>query len=528
MPELLLAVSVPVVITSFSIYTLAIIAIGLYSARYATQSDEDYFLAGRSLSGPIAALSASASSESGWVTLGLVGMGYGVGVQAYWVIPGCLLGYMFNWFVLAGRMSDQARSLNALTLPDFLCFRFRERIPLIRTVAVLVILAAMMAYVAAQMAAAGKAFGVLFDEMRGESAAAMVESPPAGEAAAATVSEDAEPDQSGYRTGVLVGAVIVLLYTVTGGFRAVCWTDFLQALLMVGALVVFPIYLLFTHGGFGFITTQLSGPENAHFFDLTAGKTGFAFLGFLFGSGALGINFGYPGQPHVLVRFMALADRKDARMAGIMAIVWGLLVYWGAVTIGLFACAMHESGEAWTTAIESDRELSLVVSAMYLLPDVVAGLVLAAVSGGDLLHRRQPVGRRREFRRPRFLCPHLRRQIEVDAHADQPAGRAVARSRSGSARVQPKSGGLQIRAAIRLGDARGRIRTAGYSRAPVEAGQLRRLPGRFVDRFWGDDSLATRVRCRGDRGGNLQPARRVCVRIRGEHRVQPVAAGPIR
>ena len=178
MPELLLAVSVPVVITSFSVYTLAIVAIGLYAARYSTKSDEDYFLAGRSLSGPVAALSASASSESGWVTLGLVGFGYGSGVQGYWVIPGCLLGYIFNWFILAGRMSDQARALNALTLPDFLCFRFRERTPWIRTVAVLVILAAMMAYVAAQMAAAGKAFGVLFDEMRSDSTAAMVASQP--------------------------------------------------------------------------------------------------------------------------------------------------------------------------------------------------------------------------------------------------------------------------------------------------------------------------------------------------------------
>ena len=92
-----------VVIVSFSAYTLAIVLVGLYSARYAQRSDEDFFLAGRSLGSWVGALSASASSESGWVTLGLVGWAFANGVQAYWIIPGCLIGYLFNWFVVAGR-----------------------------------------------------------------------------------------------------------------------------------------------------------------------------------------------------------------------------------------------------------------------------------------------------------------------------------------------------------------------------------------------------------------------------------------
>lgn len=102
MPDYLLAANVPVVLGSFIGYTLAIVALGLYSARYAARNNEDYFLAGRTLSGPVAALSASASSESGWVTLGLVGFAFTDGVKAYWIIPGCLLGFLFNWFVIAG------------------------------------------------------------------------------------------------------------------------------------------------------------------------------------------------------------------------------------------------------------------------------------------------------------------------------------------------------------------------------------------------------------------------------------------
>jgi Na+/proline symporter len=384
-----------VMIIAFAIYTLAIVLIGLYSAKFAQRSNEDFFLAGRSLGPWVGALSASASSESGWVTLGLVGLAFAHGVEAYWVIPGCLLGYLFNWFVLAGPMNRAARSLGALTLPDFFARHFRERVPVLRILSVIVIVAAMLAYVAAQMAAAGKSFSVLFEApvVQEVVSAVPADDTAAGEAAPTVVAgnEAAGPSRE-YTLGVLIGAVIVLIYTVTGGFRAVCWTDFLQALLMVGALVVFPLYLLSTGGGYAFITEQLRGlvPEQG------GGPGGYlrflrdistpALIGFLLGSHALGINFGYSGMPHVLVRFMALKDAKDARIGGIIAFCWGLCVYWGAVTVGLFArasAAAHETAAAggphWTDAIVADGEVGLVVSAMYLLPGVLSGIVLAAV-----------------------------------------------------------------------------------------------------------------------------------------------------
>ena len=211
---------------SFAIYTLAIVAIGIYSARFAQRSDEDYFLAGRKLGPWVAALSASASSESGWVTLGLVGMAFRQGMAAYWVVPGVLLGFIFNWFVIAGRMQDRSKSLGALTLPDFFSKHFNERVPVLRLLSVVVILTAMWLYVAAQFSAAGDAFDAAFGNIN-------------------------------YRVGVLLGAGIVLVYTVIGGFRAACWTDFVQGLLMVGVLVIFPIYLLINIGGFDFLQQQL-------------------------------------------------------------------------------------------------------------------------------------------------------------------------------------------------------------------------------------------------------------------------------
>ncbi|MCP4594307.1 MAG: sodium/proline symporter [bacterium] len=346
-------VNTTVVAVSFALYTAAIIAIGLYSAKFARRSDEDYFLAGRSLGAWIAALSASASSESGWVTLGLVGWAFTSGVSAYWIIPGCILGFLFNWFVLAGRLRDRSLELNALTLPDFFAFSFKERVPVLRTLSVLVILVAMLLYVAAQLAAAGKAFSASFGGMD-------------------------------YRYGVLIGVGVVLLYTVLGGFRAVCWTDFLQALLMVGTLVVFPIYLLATKGGYGFIAEQLGGAEG-DLLRFTPDKVGVAFLGFLLGSTALGINFGYPGQPHVLIRFMALKTRREALLGGVISAVWAVCVYWGAVTVGLMARAMTQAGAGWGQLMLAPEtkgtygELGLVLSAMHMLPEVLAGLILAAV-----------------------------------------------------------------------------------------------------------------------------------------------------
>lgn len=150
---------------SFAVYTLLIVGIGLYSARYAARSDEDYFLAGRSLGPWVAALSASASSESGWVTVGLVGWAFRSGVSAYWIIPGCLGGFLFNWWVIAPRLRVRSEAIGALTLPDFFSMSFRERLPILRVLSVIVILVAMLLYVAAQFAAAGKSFEVSFDGM---------------------------------------------------------------------------------------------------------------------------------------------------------------------------------------------------------------------------------------------------------------------------------------------------------------------------------------------------------------------------
>lgn len=342
------SINLVVVSLSFTIYTLFIIGVGIYSMRYSQKSDDDFFLAGRGLGVWIAAFSASASSESGWVTLGLVGWAFTEGIKAYWIIPGCLLGFAFNWFILAGPIRQRSETLDALTLPDLFALHFRERYPVIRSLSVLVIMTAMTLYVAAQFAAAGKAFSTVFTGLD-------------------------------YSFGVLIGAFIVLIYTVSGGFRAVCWTDFLQALLMIFALICFPIYLIIKMGGISPILVHLP----ATMMTFTPDKAGIAFVGFLLGSGALGINFGYPGQPHVLIRFMALKNRADVYRGGIIAITWGFFIYLGAVTVGIIARSLAFQGVDWTGPMLTNPdiygELGLILSAMHLLPGIFSGLVLAAV-----------------------------------------------------------------------------------------------------------------------------------------------------
>lgn len=348
------------IVLSFAAYTLIIVLVGMRAAWFGRRDDEDYFLAGRTLGPWMAALSAGASAESAWVTMGLVGLAFKAGLQAYWLVPGLVVGYVFNWFIMAGRLRDASVRLGALTLPDFFARHFAERLPVLRMLSVVVILVAMLLYASAQMAAAGKAF------------------------------DFALGGQIGYVQGVLIGAGVVLAYTIIGGFRAACWTDFLQAIVMIGALAGFPLLILLQQGGYGFVVDQLRDADPALVGWIPDG-TLLAFIGFVLGAGALGVNFGYPGQPHILVRFMAMRDAGEARRAGVIAGSWMLLVVWGAITIGLCARALAEGGAAWGEGMliflehgagaegAVDRENTLIVAAANLLPGVLAGFVLAAI-----------------------------------------------------------------------------------------------------------------------------------------------------
>jgi sodium/proline symporter len=324
------------VTVSFLIYTVGIILVGLYSARFASRSTADYLLAGKQLGSWVTGLSASASSESGWVTLGLVGTAFSEGLAAFWVVPGCLLGYVFNWWVMARPINRFTSSRGIYTIPDLMSSLYQDRALALRLVSVIVIFFMMTAYVAAQFNAAGKAFEAVF--------------------------------QIKYEIGVLIGMGIVVLYTITGGFRAVAWTDFLQGGLMWLALVFLPIMTVLQAGGWSNLLANLHS-QNPDLVSFSAGKAGFLMLGLIIGW--LGIGLGYPGQPHVIVRFMAVRDEASIKKARIIAMTWGLFVFSGAVILGLATRAIFGS--------LADAEQALPIISLQLLPGVLAGLMLAAV-----------------------------------------------------------------------------------------------------------------------------------------------------
>jgi sodium/proline symporter len=324
---------------SFWVYTLAIMGVGVYSARFARSSSTDFFLANRGIGAWVAALSSSASAESGWVTLGLVGMAFQTGIGALWIIPGTVLAFLFNWLVLADRLRRSASGQEAITIPDVLAGNFTGRqARIIRWLALLIILTMLSSYVAAQFNAAGK----MFDAMLGWP----------------------------YQVGVLAGTSIVLIYSVSGGFRAVAWTDVIQALFMVGAVVILPTVLLVELGGLDAVWDRLNSLEKTG--ELThplSGKAGMALVGFI--SVWLGIPLGNTGQPHILVRFMATRDTGAIKRGAIISTVWVFLLFTGAVLLGIFARAYY--------GVLDDPETVLPRVAAELLPGVVAGMMTAAV-----------------------------------------------------------------------------------------------------------------------------------------------------
>lgn len=325
-----------VVIISFAIYSLFIIGTGIYTTKLRKKTDADFVLANRELGSWSASLSASASSESGWVMLGLVGMAFSTGLSTAWVIPGIGAGYLFNWFVIAERLRKATSQMGALTLPQYISARFDPNSKMLRLIAVVIITTAMLGYVAAQMNSAGKAFEVTFS-LR-------------------------------YEWGVLVGALIVLAYTITGGFRAICWTDIIQASFMVVALVGMPFVVLSNLESFGGAMDTLRAADPS-LLTFTGSNVGFAMFGFVIG--LIGIGFGYPGQPQILARFMAARDKDTVTKAGIISFIWFLLVYVGAIAFGLFARAYF--GDI------ADPEQALPLACNEFLPPVLAGFVIAAI-----------------------------------------------------------------------------------------------------------------------------------------------------
>lgn len=329
--------STTAVLVTLVLYNAVLVGVGLW-ARDRNQGVEDFFLAGRGLGPWVAAVSASASSSSAWTLLGVSGAAYAWGLPALWIFPATVGGFLLNWVWVAPRLQTLARQENAVTLsaviapPDI--GRMRQTI---LRVAAAIIVFCFTFYIASQFEAAGKAFESVFGLSK--------------------------------QTSILIGATIVLAYTLLGGFWAVSVTDSLQGGLMVVAAVVLPVVALQAVGGFDAMGAGLAEIGSA---GSPLGNGALAGIsGVFFVLGLFGIGVGYPGQPHVVNRFMALKDRTSLRQGRVIAIAWAVVVYAGMLLLGLSARVLF--------ADLGDSEQVLFKVAGELLPPVIAGVMLAAV-----------------------------------------------------------------------------------------------------------------------------------------------------
>lgn len=325
------------VIFTLIAYQLVMLGIGWWASKRNSDS-EDYYLGGRKLGPMVAALSASASSSSAWSLLGVSGAAFAWGLPAIWLIPSTIAGFLINWYLIAPRLYSMSRESGALTLTEFIAGPPGDpaRSTIMRMGSA-VILFSFTFYIAAQFQAAGTTFASVL-----------------------------RIEQS---TAIMIGAAVVLAYVWLGGFWAASVTDTLQGLLMAVSAVVLPLLALIAVGGPGDLLSSLA-LENVSGVRLwTDQSTLPAAIGFVLG--LFGIGLGYPGQPHVVNRFMAIRSKKAIVQGRRIAIAWASIIYVGMVVLGWCGRVLVEN--------LGDGEQLLFVLATLLLPAVLAGVMVSAI-----------------------------------------------------------------------------------------------------------------------------------------------------
>ena len=327
-------------VIALAIYFVAMIAIGLW-ANSKNNSLDDYVLGGRQLSPTVAALSAGASDMSGWLLMGLPGAVYLSGLSQAWLAVGLTIGAWCNWTFVAPRLRSYTEVAgDAVTVPVFLSNRLHDTKRVLRIVSGVVILVFFTFYVSSGMVSGGLFFKSSFGQE--------------------------------YHTGMLLLAGITVFYTLFGGFMGASYTDMVQGLLMLAALIAVPVITIIDLGGVGPVVESISQvrPDALSIF---AGTT---FAGIV---SSLAWGLGYFGQPHIIVRFMAMRTPADAKSGRRIGISWMVLTVFGALSgafMGIAYFARHP--EASLTNPETAESVFLDLSQILFHP-FIAGLILAAV-----------------------------------------------------------------------------------------------------------------------------------------------------
>ncbi|WOC11187.1 sodium/proline symporter PutP [Gordonia sp. MP11Mi] len=320
------------------LYFAAMLGIGYYAYRKTKNNLDGYMLADRGLKPWIAALSAGASDMSGWLLMGLPGAMYLSGLSEAWIMIGLLIGAWTNWKITAPRLRAYTEIAgDAITIPSFFETRLRDSSRILRITCGVIILVFFTFYVSSGMVASGKFFDSAFGV--------------------------------DYTVGMLIVAGVTMLYTLFGGFLGASLTDVAQGILVVVALLAVPIIGVINLGGVGATIDGVRAvdPDHLSFF---AGSSAIAIIS----SAAWGL--GYFGQPHIIVRFMALRSPAEAGTARRIGIAWMFACALGAVGTALVGIAYFAKH---TAEAPEDAETVFLALSQILFHPFIAGLVLAAV-----------------------------------------------------------------------------------------------------------------------------------------------------
>ncbi len=325
------------VIISIIIYMAGMLLLG-YFAYKRTSNLTDYMLGGRDLGPVVTALSAGASDMSGWLLMGLPGSMYLQGVSAGWIVVGLTVGAYLNWLYVAPRLRTYTEvANNSITIPDYLENRFRDTSRILRITSAVVIIIFFTFYTSSGMVAGGTLFETAFGW--------------------------------DYTTGIIVTASVVIAYTLFGGFLAVSWTDTVQGLIMFLALILVPAVTIANVGGttLTFDTIREIDPTLLSVFE---GTTTIGIISLL----AWGL--GYFGQPHIIVRFMAITNVKEIKKARRVGMGWMIFSVVGAMFTGLVGIAYLKD----TPLVGGpESETVFIVLAEQLFPSMITGFLLAAI-----------------------------------------------------------------------------------------------------------------------------------------------------
>ena len=319
------------------LYMAAMLIIGYYAFRR-TANLTDYMLGGRSLGPAVTALSAGAADMSGWLLMGLPGLIYAYGLVEAWIAIGLSVGAYLNWLFVAPRLRVYTQVSNeSITIPSFLENRLKDKSGLLRIVSGIIILIFFTFYISSGMVAGG----VFFESSFGLE----------------------------YRTGLLIVSAVVVAYTLFGGFLAVSYTDFVQGLIMFLALILVPTFGIFLTGGFGETVASIREVD-PQLLNLVSGATVMGVIS------SIAWGLGYFGQPHIIVRFMAISSVRETKSARRIGIGWMVLSLLGAIATALVGIAYYQQNPGATLV---DNEAVFIALGQVIFHPFIGGLMLAAV-----------------------------------------------------------------------------------------------------------------------------------------------------